>query len=105
MSSPDALVERLDVAGRLKDRLGGLSGDTGHEVEVEALAPVAQRRFDGRLDHLARVVLLAERGAHVVVVALDRYLDRVVIEMLVEELVELLGRRLEELEADGVAAA
>ncbi len=98
----DDLVEVPDVLGGLAHGRGGLRRDAGHEVQVEAAAPVLERRDDRLLDLLHRVVLLAERRAHAVVVALDRDLDRVVVEVLVEELVELLGGRLEELEADGV---
>ena len=39
LSLPTTLVEVLHVLGGLAHRLGGLRGDAGHEVQVEAEQP------------------------------------------------------------------
>ena len=84
---------------------GGLLGDTRHEVQVEALAVGVRQRVDDGVFQLAHgVMALAERLAHVVVMAFRGNFHRPALQVLVQHGVEIVAarRRAEELEPDGV---
>ena len=100
-----ALVQMLHVGACLAHAGCGLLGDARHEVQIEPLAILVRQRVDDGVLQLGHgVVALAERLAHVVVVAFGRYLHRPVAQIVVEQLIELVAtrRRPEELEPDGV---
>ena len=100
-----ALVQMLHVRAGLAHAGGSLLGNARHEIQVETVAVGVRKRLDNRIFQLCHfVVTLAERRAHVVVVAFGGNLHRPAFQIGVKHVVEVVAARrwAEKLKANGV---